>query len=142
MNVRNNHSRLPAEPGKAWIVCLICGAAVTALVAVYRAAGAYQEETQKLWFSVCDGAFVAAVLLIGLGLLIWIGSTGMFDTLTYAAHSLKHMLLPFGGKKETRPDYYHYKLAKEEKRRPVPVSMLGSGVLFLLLAGLALILAR
>ncbi len=130
---------IPSVSGKAWAVSLLSGAAVAMLTALYRAATAYQEEENRLINSLCDGAFVAAVLLIGIGLLIWVGSFGTFDTLTYAAHSLKHQLLPFGSRRETRPDYYHYKLAKEEKRRPVPVHLLGSGALYLFLAGLALL---
>ena len=133
---------LDASSPKGWLYSLLSGTVVTALTALYRAFSVYREREGALWYSLCDGAFVAAVLLAGIGLIIWIASTGEFDTLSYAAHTLRRQLFPFGGLSEERPDFYHYKLAREEKRRTVPLlPMLGSGGVFLLLAALFLLLS-
>ena len=132
---------LPSSSLKGWLAPLLSGTAVTVLAAVYRAFSLYQEREGALWSSLCDGAFIAAVLLVCTGLLLWIGSTGQFDGLTYVAYSLRRQLFPLGGLAEERPDFYHYKLAKEQKRRDVsPLPLLGSGGIFLLLAGLFLLI--
>ena len=138
MNGKDKKQHLASSP-KAWCLSMLIGAVVMGLVALYRFSSSYAGEEKRLLYSLCDGAFVAAVLLAGVGLLVWIGSAGTFDTLTYAAHSLKRQLLPFGSREEKRRDYYQYKLDKEEKRRPVPVFLLGSGGFFLFLAAVLLL---
>ena len=87
----------------------------------------------------CDGFFVSAVLFGGVGVLIWISSTGFFDFFSYAFKSLLNM---FASQKtvDAFPGYYDYKCEKDAKRaeQPSTMSTLIAGVIVLLLSVLCL----
>ena len=70
---------------------------------------------------------LAGVLLLGLGALVWVSTTGFFDGLGYALKHLGGMLIPGNRGKELR--YSDYKEEMAEKHKAVPV-------LHLLLVGL------
>ena len=86
----------------------------------------------------CDAFFVPGILLTMVGCLIWISTTGFFDSLGYAVMVGMHLVLPFLNKGE-RKSYYDYKAEKDEKRGKTPILIFIVGSFYLLLSGIALI---
>ena len=62
----------------------------------------------------CDGAFIAAVLFAGAGLLTFIGRDGMFDGLRYIGHLIRNIFAPLGNGRKKQ--YHEYKESLREKR--------------------------
>ena len=87
------------------------------------------DDAARVWRVLCDGCFLAAVLLICVGLMTMISSEGMFDIVSYGFLCLgsvfrkdgkiKSNRLPGGEDEESRgrPSYYDYKVAKRGTRK-------------------------
>lgn len=86
----------------------------------------------------CDAFFVPGILLVMIGALLWISTTGLFDALGYAFRIAGHSLIPFLIKSDSK-SFYEYKLEKDEKRGKTPVFILIVGAVFLLASAVALI---
>ena len=86
----------------------------------------------------CDAFFVPGILLTMVGCLIWIATTGFFDSIGYAVKVGMHLLLPFLSRGESK-SYYDYKMEKDEKRGITPIFVFIVGLFYLLLSGIALI---
>ena len=82
-----------------------------------------------------DGCFVSAVIFVGMGLLLWVSSTGFFDIFGYAMKSLLVLFSPLK-KPGEHPHYYEYKCEKDAKRqgKPITHTVLVVGVIVLLLS--------
>ena len=87
----------------------------------------------------CDAFFVPGILLTMVGCLIWIATTGFFDSIGYAVKVGMHIILPFFNKGE-RKSYYDYKMEKDEKRGKTPIFVFIVGAFYLVLSGIALII--
>ena len=87
----------------------------------------------------CDAFFVPGILLTMVGCLIWIATTGFFDSIGYAVKVGMHIILPFINKGE-RKSYYDYKMEKDEKRGKTPIFVFIVGAFYLILSGIALII--
>ena len=122
-----------------WAATLLAGTLITAGVAYYRSVSG---EAPFPAFPVClsDGAFTAAVLIGGLGLLVWIASTGFFDIYAYGFRSMVHHLLPFTGLKSPGK-YYEFKTERDAKRRKSTLPLLPVGLIFLAIAAIAYLIA-
>lgn len=81
--------------------------------------------TDLVMMILCDAFFVAGVLLALFGVLVWISTTGFFDTFGYAMRTAIHLILPFIH--HERRSFYDYKTEKAEKR--------GSAQYFLIIVG-------
>lgn len=91
------------------------------------------------WLS--DGCFVVGMVMTGVGLLTWVATTGFFDMLSYGIqYGVRAVIGLFGGnRKPNNQDFYDYKMAKEGKRgRPV-LAALCSGIAWIAVAALLLI---
>ena len=78
----------------------------------------------ELWLNcryLSDGFFISAVLFIGMGVLLWVSTTGFFDIFGYAMKSLLVLFSPLK-KPSEHPHYYEYKCEKEAKREGKPIS--------------------
>lgn len=84
----------------------------------------------------CDALFVPGIFFVMFGALLWIASTGLFDSITYAFRTAAHMFLPFLSK--DRKSFYDYKTEKAEKRADTPKFIFVVGIGFLALSGAAL----
>ena len=83
------------------------------------------QGAARVWRILCDGCFVTAVLLIGVGLLTLVSSEGMFDIVFYGTMCLTSVLNK--NRKEKferlseesgkRPTFYDYKMAKHGTRQ-------------------------
>ena len=72
-----------------------------------------------------DAFTTAGVVLIMVGVLIWVSTTGSFDMISFALSKLGKALIPFSKKSDEK--YYDYVMRKREKRF--------SGYLFVFIVG-------
>jgi hypothetical protein len=70
---------------------------------------------------ISDGCFVSGMIFTGMGMLLWVSSTGFFDIFGYAMKSLLVLFSPLK-KPGEHPHYYEYKCEKEEKRKGKPIT--------------------
>ena len=87
---------------------------------------------QTLW-CLSDGCFVAGLMLTGVGVLVWVSSTGFFDIFSYAMRSLLVLFTPLRSP-EKHERFIDYKTRRAEKRRPAQWFLLIVGVVYLALA--------
>lgn len=85
----------------------------------------------------CDGFFVAAVVLLGFGGLKFTRNEGVFDMLTYSVSSVFQIHYPFtkmnSPLEERQESFLDYKERKRAKRKPAS-ELLWSGLVYLILA--------
>lgn len=85
----------------------------------------------------CDGCFVAAVILLGMGGLKFARNQGMFDIMTYSLKAAFHMHFPFSKMnsplEEREEEFADYKERKRAKRKS-PADLLWAGLLYLVAA--------
>ena len=80
----------------------------------------------------CNAFFVPGILFSSFGALFWVANTGFFDSVSYAAHTIGHIFIPFA--KSKRKSYYDYKTEKAEKRAPIPGFIFHVGAFYLALS--------
>lgn len=103
------------------------GLVLAALVAVFHPQGG------ALWtLRVCDGCFVAAVAVLGFGLIAWVRGKGGFDMMGYSLSNVFRLHLPGSGR-PFEEGFAEYRERKSRLRRPVSGILL-AGLLWLGLA--------
>lgn len=112
-----------------------CALAELALVfAVARLRGLdFSKSVQLNARYLSDGFFVVGLLATGLGLLIWVSTTGFFDIMGYA---VKSVVVLFSSLKKPKDhlSFYDYKQIKNENRGKPRHALLLSGVACILLS--------
>ncbi len=119
-----------------------CGSAFVMIGVFAYWFGAFSADSASLAFAALSNAcFVTAVLYIGVGALIWISTTGLFDIFGFGFKSLKYLFTPIA-KDPNEGGYYEYMMEKREKRKgkPIPYFMLVIGVVALALSIIFLVL--
>ena len=96
------------------------------------------NQTKEILNILCSAFFIPGALFLLTGALLWISTTGFFDSFGYAFKMTAHMFLPF--RKTERKSFYDYKMEKEEKRASVPHFVLIVGAAFILVSVVFLIL--
>lgn len=91
-----------------------------------------QQETIKY---VCDGFFVAAVVLLGMGGLTWASGQGTFDGLGYTFSLWKEKFTNHKKDWHKREDFQEYKERKAEKKKNRKINH------FLVMGGVLMIVA-
>ena len=85
----------------------------------------------------CDGCFVAAVLLLGSGGLKFARNQGTFDMMAYSLRTVFHLHFPFSKMNspldEQKEDFVEYKERKQEKRKS-SAELLWAGLLYLVVS--------
>lgn len=125
--------------------CIIAGAAIAVAVCALNVGRGYG------WIrSVCDGLFVASVMLLGMGGIRAVGNRGAFDVAGYGLHMVLEVAMPFLRRTEDRDheeeghsgeqeDIHQYRARREAQRRSPAGLLLAGGVYFILsLAALAI----
>lgn len=98
------------------------------LVHAYKCHYSQLENLEDKYLVLADGFFVPAVLLLGLGVLSWLASTGQFQGIKYAAYV---MLERFRPRKAEKPLSYPEFLEKQAVRpRGSLLPMFGPGAYF------------
>ena len=132
MKNTDQKDRRRRSPVRGFLICLLAGGIVMALVSRGRfLSSAYPGESGRLAACLSDGAFVAGVFMTGIGLLLWISTTGFFDIMRYGIHGLWNHLLPML-RQEKRESYYEFRQSRSKERAVIPCPLLFCGVLFLL----------
>lgn len=72
------------------------------------------ESKAQVFRILADSFTIPGVLLLALGALVWVSSTGAMDGISYALGRAGRMLIP--GSKKPHETFYDYKTRKAEKR--------------------------
>lgn len=75
-----------------------------------------KTELSDIIMAIGDGFTVAAFLYLGMGALVWVSTTGMFDIFGFAVKRGAHAIIP-GLFTADAGGYYEYKVKKAEKRK-------------------------
>jgi hypothetical protein len=130
-----------STPRAGWLkyaLTAAVGAAIAVPVAVLRGLtpGLPAHLTARY---LSDGFFVAGLMLVGIGALSLVATTGFFDILAYGFRSLLVLFTPFK-KPDGYDSYYDYKIDKDARRGKPTLALLLVGMAFLLAAVLCLAL--
>ena len=87
----------------------------------------------------CDGFFVAAVMLLGTGGIRFCQSKGALDGLGYGASYLMNTFLHAGRQDAREEDYFSYCQRKAEERKPYGNTIL-AGCFYMVLALMCLVI--
>jgi hypothetical protein len=120
---RKNHSLI------RYLAAFVFGALVT--LAVVSARGIFQEtDVARIYRLLCDGLFLSAALLIGVGLLTLVSGEGLFDIVGFAMICLVSVIRIKDGE-EKRRTFLDYKKARSEKRHGTMWYLVFVGLLYL-----------
>ncbi|MBR3504910.1 MAG: DUF3899 domain-containing protein [Clostridia bacterium] len=66
-----------------------------------------------------DGFFAVGMVILSIGGLMWVATTGFFDMMTYSVRFGLHALLGFFAPERRKPrqDFYDYKVERETARK-------------------------
>ena len=84
--------------------------------------------------ALCDGTFAVGAVLLGVGILSWVGQSGFFDIYSYGARAAWNRLTPFVKGREATPRYYDYKVKRDTERKPTMKIPLIIGLVMLLIS--------
>ena len=119
---------------KSFPVSLLVGALLCAMVIFIN-----RDQGYELLRQLCDGCFVAAVLLLGAGVLRYVTNQGAFDVLGYGLQSVLHVPGASIGNARDQETMETYRERKAQKRKS-PAGMLFAGLVWLALSTVLLIL--
>ena len=111
----------------ALIIGLVFGGIYAYTVGLFSA-----KSASEFLLALCHSLEVPAIILIGIGLLTWISSKGIYDMISYG-FSIAFMPFVhwFRGEKIEYKKFYDYKMEKDDKRKPWLKEMLIVGLGFL-----------
>lgn len=127
--------RSPGRNYVGWLVCAAAALAVCAAVVLYERSYADWSLVRMI----SDGFFVAGVILVGLGVLIWVANFGGFNALGYGWYLLVRKLSASRARFEERLSYLEYVQQHREKSKN-PTCILGTGLICIAAAGVFLYL--
>lgn len=84
----------------------------TAVVLILREHSSTLDNAQK-YLNLADAFTIPSVVMLMLGVLVWISTTGSFDALGYGFKRAKEAFIPSAYKHE---QFYDYKVRKDKKR--------------------------
>lgn len=116
---------------KRLLTCLAAGAVLAAAVCALNVNRGYGWSR-----SVCDGFFVAAVILLGLGVIRAVCNRGAFDVAGYGLRMAVELALP-ALRREEKEDIHQYRERKEAERKS-PAGLLLAGAVYFVLSLAAL----
>lgn len=121
---------------KSFLISLLVGVLLCAMVIFIN-----RDQGYGLLRQLCDGCFVAAVLLLGAGVLCYVTNQGAFDVLGYGLQSVFHLHVPGAsiGNARDQETMETYR-ARKAKKRKSPAGMLFAGLVWLALSAVLLIL--
>ncbi len=117
---------------RKYLLQSIIGMIIALSIMYYRGLQTAYDTTEKL-LVISDGFALVSFLYIGIGSLIWISMTGIFDIFGYAIRRGAHALMP--GRMYDTGGFYEYKVMKSEHRKQkAEKSTLIIGLAFLLIS--------
>ena len=124
---------------KRWLAAAAAGIAIFLLLAVTRG-GFDAESPEEMWLILCDALFVPCALMTAFGLLLFASKGGVFDMLRFGVQKALSVILPKKKREEMPKSFYDYKVEREAKGHARMGHILAVGIVFLVLAGLALMI--
>jgi hypothetical protein len=121
---------------KKYLITIGMGLAMALWVAYTKGAFA-QTDTAALFHILTDSFFVPAVLITGMGLLVFVSNEGAFDGLTFAVSSFINVFRK--EKKNQYTTYYDYKKSKGDRDRSFGF-MIVVGLGFMAITGIMLLI--
>lgn len=97
------------------------------VIAVAVIGGRWNPEGNIL-HQLCDGFFVAGVLLLGMGGLKVARNAGTFDMMVYGMDAALRITLPWVMKEKKDADFVAYKERKQEERKPAYDLLIAGGI--------------
>ena len=116
-----------------FLINLVMGAAVAAAIFAMNLSREY-----GVLRSLCDGLFVAAVFLLGIGCIKAVRNKGGFDVAGYGLRSVVDMAIPVLRRAE-KEDMQQYRERKAQERKS-SVGLLLAGAVYLALSVIALVI--
>ncbi|HKM34094.1 MAG TPA: DUF3899 domain-containing protein [Lachnospiraceae bacterium] len=117
-----------------YVVQIIAGVVLSFIIMCYR--GLFSStSTAEIVLIVCDGFTIIAFLYLGIGSLLWLSTTGIFDIFGYAFKKGAHAIIP-GRIDDKTGDYYEYKMDKITRRKKYTewsALVVGAGFLLLVI---------
>ena len=123
-----------SENRKSFLADLILGLLIAILVFLLN-----KEMEYSLTHKLCDGCFVAAVVLLGTGGIRFCNSRGAMDMLSYGFKTVGEMFTKAGRLDGPDEDYFGYVQRKSKERKPF-AHYLVAGLIYLVLAAIFLLL--
>ena len=102
--------------------------AATTVVLILREHSTQLDKAQQ-YLNLADAFTIPSVVMLMLGLLVWVSTTGTFDMLGYAFNRAKEAFIPTIYKHE---QFYDYKVRKDKKRKTGYGFMFISGGIYLI----------
>lgn len=101
---------------KKWLQYIIISVVSLLIVlCVLFTQDAFQHSGEELFKNLCDAFFVAGVVTLGIGLLIWASDKGTFDMIAFGVIKLVDLLKKDLTKVKYRT-YYDYRQAQQGKK--------------------------
>lgn len=119
---------------KSFLKNMIAGLIITVLVCLLDGSREY-PLTQCL----CDGFFVAAVMLAGIGGIKFVINKGVFDVAAYGLKSMLHIHFPGTAVGEEKEDFLTYQQNKQTSRKPAN-GLLWAGLIYFVMSIVMLLL--
>lgn len=108
------------------LTCLAVGAVIAVAVCALNVSRDFGWSR-----SICDGLFVAAVFLLGVGVIKAVSNQGTFDVAGYGLRMAVELALP-ALRREEKEDLYQYRKRKEAERKSSARLLLAGAVYFIL----------
>ncbi len=119
---------------KHFLIFLITGLLSAAMVVYYR-----WNPEKHLFHQLCDGAFVAGVVLVGIGGLKFARNGGTFDMMVWGLDSVIRTTFPWMLKERQDADFVAYAERKRESRQSAKPELL-AGAFYLALSVIFLVI--
>lgn len=119
------------ETRKSFLISLLAGAVVTAAVCFFNASSGLGAA-----HLLCDGFFVAAVVVAGSGGLLFVRNQGLFDIMSFGIKSVFQIHWPWTAPRtadEGKESFFEYKDRKRGQRKS-PAGTLLAGAVYVVLA--------
>ncbi|MCD7755185.1 MAG: DUF3899 domain-containing protein [Firmicutes bacterium] len=117
-----------SERGKQFLISMGVGLAVAIGVFFLNS-----QDLESIAGRISDGCFVAAVVLLGFGGLVFARNQGTFDMMAYSVSSVFRIHVPGSAIGKEKEDFADYKERKAAARKS-PSGMLLAGVIYLVVS--------
>lgn len=98
-----------------YVWAAVVGALIVLLVSWGQ--GLFQgPQPQEAYHILCDGFFIASVLLIGVGLMCLISNEGIFDVLSYGVINIFRLFSPSNKFFSERESFYDFRMRRKDKK--------------------------
>lgn len=113
-NVRRRGMGMKQKKYMKYIIQMLAGLVLSALVMLWQGVFS-RSDPADIVRGISDSFTVTAFLFVGVGILVWISTTGFFDIFGFAFKKGLHHILPVFIRDDPG-GFYEYKQEKEERR--------------------------